>query len=306
MDKSDKRILSVKKDVSEFKLKSALKALMELSPEIYDGQFHRQIDLLNARFHQIEKDRFLGISKSEELRPEENKLVWDILSLLDTLKEEKRALEQLEILIANQNAIADLKSILTHLNIEFAKETMHKLGECWSEIYQFEREFKKVNNEFVWHYLNQKTSSYELNPISQLELEINSLFPIPPIKSEDYIKERKEAQKDIANILNEAYSDEHKVSSKEHEYFSLKFQKLFEKFEVPDTTLEKNKFWLPKNLYYYAREYHNCYLRYMFFFKQQDYPESLTCLKNMEDEKGNIEKIVLKMNSSKNNILNLE
>lgn len=303
-----KKINSIRKRVVKIELQNGLDELLKLGGEIYNGQFLVHIELIYARFNKLKNERLLGLSKFDDLNPQENKLIFDILSILDIIRDEERAYKQLRILSENQNDIADLKSILTQLNFELTKESIHKLGECWSEIYQFEREFKKIANEFILHYLTQREEMKDFDSIAQLELEINSLFPIPPqpIKTVEQIEERKDAQEKVTEVVKEAYSGIHEINPSDYEYFHLKFQKLFEKFEIPDTTLERNKFWLPKELYYFAREYHNCYLRYMFFFKKQELDECLTCLKNMEKEKSRIEEIVIEMDFTNKNLLTLK
>ena len=288
----------IEEKVKKYEIESALTDLSELSKTIYGGQFQIEAHLLESRYNRMKKSGRMGVWDFDNLNIEQNRLVLDVLTLLHIIRDEHKAEKQIEILQQNQNEIANLKSILTEINVEVAKETIARLGECWSEIYQFERDFKKINNEFVFHYLNQDTNNAKLDDLSQLELEINSLFPIPPepIKSKTDISERETCRESINEVLMNAYNNEnHEVSSKEHEYFLLKFQKLFEKFEVPDTTLEKNKFWLPRELYLYAREYHNCYLRFLFYFKREEYGESHKCLINMETEKGHVEDIVLNL-----------
>jgi len=297
--------VNLRDTIGKGQIPKALEDLIAFTEKPENGNFKNHAIILKAKYIRIINSDIKGTWKFEDLNQVENKLLDDILNLIDLIESDKKSERHLQIIEENRKEIADLKKVITKLNIEAGKEMISRLGECWSEIYQFEREFRKVVNEFILHYISQRDDKGK-EFSSMLELELNSqasnFFTNMDEKKDNELnsngnkslesKENNDSSqtyppKDI-ELIKKAFNEEHKVSPKEHEYFNLKFQSLFEKFDYPDLVLEKNRFWLTQKLYTKARKYHDCYLRFLLNFKKLDYKECLTCLINMATEKSSI------------------
>lgn len=127
------------------------------------------------------------------------------------------------------------------LNKSLVFEVLDKLGECWAEIYIFERGFKQIDEV--------------------LKAELS-----------------KGSYKSIADLPEQIKSG-----------FTAQFEEQFICFNKGDRMLEKNRFWIDKQLYKEARDYHNCFLSYMAAFKANKDEKMKTCLKDMTKTKNTLE-----------------
>ncbi len=256
---------------------------------IDDNSFSSEFRGLQSQLLDLKKKIIRGTISPEKHTREANKIRTALSNVIDIMEDVvsgkispkllfrnvrsldliTRELEQLKL--ENKILQKQIESKIS-VNTSILKERISKLAACWSDIYIYEREFIKVNVEFVNHILSRAFD------FAKIEIDLHYLMEDPQSKESDY-------------YVQEAYNCARKyLSKRKYKYFLNKFMKVYEDFDKPDCTLESNKFWLGRNLYESARNYHNCYPKFMNFFQKKEFKYCQDCLLIMKRYKLDIEK----------------
>ena len=273
----------VKNYIGSGDIESAINTLMEIARIPSSGLNLNEVLTISFRYNSLIKEGDSGGLKGEEKRIVQSEIVQSILNKLKEInivvtveensKEIKKNGEKLELI---NKELSKLNTKLS-LNLEIAKERISRLGECWTKIYVFEKEFYSVLNEFIQTVVKEYTSpslSEELSDkIKKFNIDTNT---------DNYLELNRNAE--FRNWFAKIDLPEDKLTN-----FIKKLDKAFVKYKSADLVLEKTRFWLGEEFYDEARKYHNCYPTFLSDFKNKNYLGCTVCGQTLVDSKVSID-----------------